>query len=125
MDKKQKYLPEDIYNICWRQKTEPPFSGKYNKHFEVGNYNCVSCGNKLFSSNDKYDSGTGWPSFFDIASSDAVHINQDNSHDMQRMEVACKKCGAHLGHVFDDGPKPTNKRYCINSLALEFLSDDK
>ena len=97
-----------------------PFSGKlcYNK--EKGIYTCAACGHELFSSDDKFESGTGWPSFYEVISSGNVHLLKDNSHSMHRIEVVCSSCGSHLGHVFEDGSTSTGKRYCINSLSLEF-----
>lgn len=118
MDKKN--LTPEQYNVCFARGTEPPFSGKYYKHQAVGDYVCVVCGQKLFSSVTKFDSGTGWPSFWDVIEKDNVKLIDDFSHGMHRTEVGCGKCGSHLGHVFDDGPNPTGKRYCINSLALDF-----
>jgi peptide-methionine (R)-S-oxide reductase len=109
------------YNICRLKETEAPGSGKYDKFYEKGSYRCVACGNHLFDSDTKYNSGSGWPSFFDAHDSSKVTFHQDSSLGMLRTEVTCGRCGSHLGHVFDDGPKPTGLRYCINSLALEFI----
>lgn len=116
----KKNLPEDVYKITREKGTEPAFSGKYNKFYKDGVYKCSNCGNLLFDSDTKYDSGSGWPSFWEKASEDSVEFVNDNSHGMSRIEVICKKCGAHLGHIFDDGPQPTGKRYCMNSIGLNF-----
>jgi len=111
--------PEQFYVL--RQKgTEPPFSGKYYYHKEDGIYICAACGNELFDSKAKYDSGSGWPSFFEPLSHDNIETEMDYSYNMERIEVKCACCASHLGHVFPDGPKPTGMRYCINSISLNF-----
>lgn len=125
IDKSQmkKSLSPEAYNVCFLKGTEPPGSGKYLHNKQKGTYVCAVCGNKLFSSDTKYDSGTGWPSFWDFTEKGAVKEESDTSMGMQRREVTCAKCGSHLGHVFDDGPKEkTGQRYCINSLALNFVA---
>jgi len=114
-------LTPEAYNVCFLKGTEPPRSGKYYKHFEKGVYKCAVCDSELFKSDTKYDSGTGWPAFWDMASPKAIKKTNDLSHGMIRTEVTCANCGSHLGHVFEDGPKDkTGLRYCINSLALKF-----
>ena len=114
----KEHLTPDQYEVCWNKGTEPPFSGRYNMAKDKGTYKCVCCGSSLFSSDTKFDSGTGWPSFWTPAKEGSVKEEVDGSHGMARTEVMCGKCGAHLGHVFDDGPDPTGLRYCINSLSL-------
>ena len=123
-DKDISHLTEEQFNITQEKGTEAPFTGNYLHNKESGAYLCVCCGNNLFHSITKFDSGTGWPSFYDIDTDNSVKIESDNSHGMVRDEVLCGKCGAHLGHVFPDGPAPTGLRYCINSLSLNFASDD-
>ncbi|HED11538.1 MAG TPA: peptide-methionine (R)-S-oxide reductase [Caldithrix abyssi] len=115
-----KKLTPQQENILFNKGTEPPFSGAYYHNTEKGTYHCASCGQALFSSDAKYDSGSGWPSFFKPLSGEAVATAEDRSHGMRRVEVLCPHCGGHLGHLFPDGPQPTGLRYCINSLSLEF-----
>ncbi len=117
---KQILTPEQ-YHVLREKGTERPFSGQYNKSHEKGTYVCAACVNPLFSSDAKFDSGTGWPSFWAPISQDSVEEQSDNSLLMRRTEVLCKRCGGHLGHVFDDGPKPTGLRYCMNSAAMKFV----
>ena len=114
-------LTPEEYNICRQKGTERPFTGEYNSCYDHGTYVCVCCGNPLFSSDAKYDSGTGWPSFHSTINEKAVREEEDVSLFMRRTETLCNRCDAHLGHVFPDGPTPTGLRYCMNSLALKLI----
>jgi len=123
-DKLREILSNEEFTVTQNKGTEPPFSGKYLNNKKTGIYSCICCDTDLFSSEHKYESHSGWPSFFDILDSGNIRLIEDKSHGMSRIEVTCDKCGAHLGHVFDDGPQPTNKRYCINSVSLRFNNEE-
>ncbi|NDB46725.1 MAG: peptide-methionine (R)-S-oxide reductase [Nitrososphaeria archaeon] len=112
-------LSDDEFDVCRMKATEPPFTGKYTYCKDEGIYRCICCGNELFNSNTKYDSGSGWPSFWEPIHENSVKYERDSSYGMTRVEVMCAKCDAHLGHVFEDGPKPTGNRFCINSVSLK------
>jgi len=119
-DEWKKLLPSDVYYVARQKGTERPYTSEYEKSDEIGTYYCAVCGNALFKSDTKFESGCGWPSFYEPISKGSIIYAQDNSFGMSRTEVMCGRCKSHLGHVFDDGPKPTGLRYCINGVVLDF-----
>ena len=120
-----KQLNQEEFQVCRKKGTERPFTGKYNDEKQDGSYLCICCGLDLFSSEAKFDSGTGWPSFFDAVNKENVVVEVDSSLGMVRKEILCSRCDSHLGHVFDDGPQPTGLRYCVNSVSLVLKPSDK
>ena len=119
-DEWREQLTPEQYDVCRKKGTERAFTGEYYDCKDDGIYRCVCCGSELFDSDTKYDSGSGWPSFYEPVSKDAITEHPDNSLGMRRTEITCSNCGGHLGHVFPDGPKPTGLRYCVNSISMDF-----
>jgi peptide-methionine (R)-S-oxide reductase len=124
-DEWRRELTPEQYHVMREKGTERPFTGEYEKTKEKGTYVCAACGNPLFTSDTKYESGSGWPSFYQPAGTESVRTETDDSMFMSRTEVLCSRCDAHLGHVFDDGPQPTGERYCMNSVALKLEKEEK
>lgn len=122
-DQWREELGPEQYHILREKGTERPFTGKLYYNKETGVYRCAACGNELFTSDTKYESGSGWPSFFQPIAPDRVETHEDSSHGMRRTEITCARCGSHLGHVFPDGPRPTGLRYCVNSASLDFAKE--
>ena len=120
-DEWKNMLAPEVYNIARQKGTERPWSSQFEDFHDIGTYYCAACGNALFKSDTKFESGCGWPSFYEPVSKGSIIYSSDNTHGMQRTEVMCGRCKAHLGHVFDDGPKPTGLRYCINGVVLDFI----
>ena len=120
----KKILPKDVYHVAREKGTEWAHTGKYNKTNDKGMYYCAVCGNSLFRSDAKFASSCGWPSFYEALGGNSVRYEEDNTHGMSRTEVLCGRCDSHLGHIFDDGPPPTYKRFCMNSIVLEFEPDN-
>lgn len=120
----KKQLTPEQYQVIRMKGTERPFTGKFEDHWDSGTYVCAACGNELFTSNSKFNAGCGWPSFYEALDKTKIIEKPDFGHGMTRTEIICAKCGGHLGHVFDDGPKPTGLRYCINSVSLDFKKKD-
>lgn len=117
-------LSNEEYEVLRNKGTERAFTGKYDKHFKKGIYKCSGCGEELFSSDTKYNSGCGWPAFYAPKDNEKITVELDKSHGMIREEILCSNCGGHLGHVFNDGPLPTGQRYCVNSISLDFEKED-